>query len=99
MAIAILFLVRRGHLHGPFATWWLLVAAIALLAGLFPSVVDAVARLVGISYPPILAIILALAMILIKMLTMDLARSRQERMIRRLAQRLAILEGRSADNE
>jgi hypothetical protein len=50
--------------------------------------------LMGVSYPPILAVVVGLGLVLIKMLTMDVERSRQERKIRRLTQQLAILEQR-----
>ena len=40
------------------------------------------------------AFVLGLGLLLLKILTMDLERSRQERLIRRLAQRLAMLEAR-----
>jgi len=46
----------------------------------------------GIHYPPTLLIVIGMGLILIKMLTMDLKRSEQERKIRALTQRLAILE-------
>jgi len=95
----ILWLVRKNHLHGPYAIWWILVAVGVILLGLFPQVVNPVAKWFGVSYPPILAIVLALAALLVKVLTMDLERTRQEVMLRRLAQRLAILEGaRSSDD-
>lgn len=94
IAVSILFLVRRDHMHGPYAVWWLCMAAIALLLGLFPQVIDRLAGYFGVRYPPVLALVLGLGLILIKMATMDLERSRQERKIRRLAQRLAMLEAR-----
>lgn len=99
LAIAgtILFLVRRDQMHGPYAWWWLSVAAIIVVLGFFPTLFDRIALLMGVSYPPILAVVLGVGLILIKMLTMDLERSRQERKIRRLAQRLAILEGQNAN--
>jgi hypothetical protein len=46
----------------------------------------------GVHYPPTLLIVIGMGLILIKMLTMDLKRSEQERKIRALTQRLAILE-------
>lgn len=95
IAGSILYLVRRDHLHGPYAFWWLCVAATVVILGFFPRIFDILARWVGVNYPPILAIVLGLGLILVKMLTMDLERSRQERKIRRLAQRLAMLEARS----
>ncbi len=97
LAGAILFLVRRDHLHGPYSLWWIGVAATVALLGFFPRLFDGLASRLGISYPPILAIVLGFSMLLVKILTMDLERSRQERLIRRLAQRLAMLEARTPE--
>lgn len=88
----ILFLVRRDHLHGPYAVWWLVVAATVVVLGAFPGLFDKVAPFFGVAYPPILAVVLGMGLLLLKVLTMDLERSRQERRLRRLVQRLAILE-------
>ncbi len=95
LAAIILLLVRRDHLHGPYAIWWIGSAATVALLGLFPWLFDRLAALLGVSYPPILAIVLGFSLLLIKMLTMDLERSRQERLIRRLTQRLAMLEAQA----
>lgn len=92
LAGAILYLVRRDHLHGTYALWWLAIAAAILVLGVFPPVIDWLGSVSGISYPPILPIIVGIGMILIRMLRMDIDRSRQERQLRRLAQKLAILE-------
>lgn len=92
LAAIILLLVRRDHLHGPYAIWWIGAAATVALLGFFPRLFDILAAKLGVSYPPILAIVLGFSMLLVKILTMDLERSRQERLIRRLAQRLAMLE-------
>lgn len=94
LAGVILWLVRRSHLHGPYAVWWVAVAIAVLGLGAWPGVFDVIASRLGIGYSPILAVLLSFAMLLIKILTMDLERSRQERRIRRLAQRLAMLEAR-----
>ncbi|MBK1647754.1 DUF2304 domain-containing protein [Rhabdochromatium marinum] len=92
IATAILWLVRRDHLHGPYAIWWIGVALSVAILGLWPRLFDGVASVLGVSYPPILAVVLGFGLLLVKMLTMDIERSRQERKIRRLAQRLALLE-------
>jgi hypothetical protein len=92
LAGAILYLVRRDHMHGSYALWWLAIAAAILVLGVFPPVIDWLGEISGISYPPILPIIVGIGMILIRMLRMDIDRSRQERQLRRLAQKLAILE-------
>ena len=92
IAFNILFLIRRDILHTRYALWWFVVAALIVIAGIFPKHIDVMARLLGVSYPPILVIVSGVGLILIKMLNMDFDRSRQEQKIRRLVQRLAILE-------
>lgn len=92
MAGAILYLVRRDHLHGSYALWWLAVAAAALLIGVFPQTIDWLGHVTGIYYPPVLPIIVAIGMILLRMLKMDIDRSRSERQLRRLTQKLGIIE-------
>ncbi|MGA8278758.1 MAG: DUF2304 domain-containing protein [Rhodanobacteraceae bacterium] len=92
LAGAIFYLVRRDHLHGPYAVWWLLVAGATLLIGAFPALVVWLGHLTGIFYAPVLPIIIGLSLVLIRLLKLDIDRSKQERQIRRLTQKLAILE-------
>ncbi len=92
LSISILYLVRKGKMHGPYATWWLMVAVCAIVLSVFPKIVDWVALKLGVVYPPTLIFVLAISMILVRMLTMDMALTRKERKIRRLTQKLAIIE-------
>jgi hypothetical protein len=92
LAGAILFLVRRAHLHGPYALWWFGVAAATFALGVFPTLIVWLGHLTGIVYAPVLPIVVGLSLVLIRMLKLDIDRSRQERQIRRLTQKLAILE-------
>lgn len=92
LAGAILFLVRRDHLHGPFAIWWFAVAAATFVLGVFPNVVIWLGHATGIIYAPVLPIIVGLSLVLIRLLKLDIDRSKQERQVRRLTQKLAILE-------
>jgi hypothetical protein len=96
LAGIILYLVRRDHLHGPYALGWLVLAAGIIFIAAFPRVIDRIGSLVGIYYPPILVCLAAIAALLIKSLISDLERSRQERSLRRLSQKLAILENELA---
>ena len=96
LAAVILLLVRRAHLHGPHALWWLGLAAAIILLGTWPRLTDLIAPYLGVSYPPIVAVLLGLGLMLLKMMSMDLHRSRQEQRIRCLAQRLAMLEAELA---
>ena len=90
----ILFLVRRDHLHTRYALWWIPIAIGIGLLGVFPRISDAVAPLLGITYPPILPLILGFVLIVIKLLLMDIERSRNEVKLHRLIQRVAMLEGK-----
>lgn len=92
LTASILYLVRRDHLHGPYALWWFAVAAATFVLGVFPAVVPWLGSLTGIFYAPVLPIIVGLSLVLIRLLKLDIDRSRQERRLRRLTQKLAILE-------
>ena len=92
LAGAILFLVRRDHLHGPYALWWFAVAAATFALGVFPKLIPWLGKATGIFYAPVLPIVVGLSLVLIRMLKLDIDRSKQERQIRRLTQKLAILE-------
>jgi len=92
LAGAILFLVRRDHLHGPYAVWWFGVATATFVLGVFPSLVVWLGHATGIFYAPVLPIIIGLSLVLLRLLKLDIDRSKQERRIRRLTQKLAILE-------
>lgn len=92
IAAAIIFLVRRDHMHGPYAMWWLFVAVAAGFFGIFPTSLDVAAAFVGVGYPPTLAMVAIIGLLLVKVLIMDIERSRHERMLRRMVQRMAILE-------
>ncbi|TVQ97966.1 MAG: DUF2304 domain-containing protein [Desulfovibrionales bacterium] len=95
IASAILLLIRRDSLHVRHAVWWLVVAAGSMLLGFFPGLMDRLGVLLGVHYPPVLFLTMALGMVLIKILTMDIERSRQERALRRLTQRIALLEAQT----
>ena len=89
--------MRRDHLHGKYALWWILVAIGFAVLGFIPKVIDSIGAALGISYPPILVVVLGGGFIVIKMVTMDIERSREMVKLQRLAQRLAILEGAVAE--
>jgi hypothetical protein len=93
LAVTILWLIRRDHLHSRHALWWLLVALLVMVLGFYPTTIDWLAIHLGVNYPPTLLFVLGMGMILIKVITIDLHQSDLERKMRRLAQRLAILEG------
>ena len=95
----ILFLVRKDRLSVNYTLWWGFVAAGLVIAGLIPQLSDFVGRLLGIHYPPILFVIIAICLIFIKILFMDIHRSKHEQQIKILAQRLALYENQRDQEE
>ncbi|MBB5207327.1 DUF2304 domain-containing protein [Chiayiivirga flava] len=92
IAVGILWLVRRDRMHGGYALWWLAVAIGALLIGFFPGVIDWVGAKLGVHYPPMLLVLGALAAIVLKLAAADIDATLRERRLRRLLQKVAILE-------
>ncbi|HET9484316.1 MAG TPA: DUF2304 domain-containing protein [Xanthomonadales bacterium] len=98
IGLGMLYLVRRDRLHGSYAIWWVVVSACVVAFGIFPGMIDWIGVRLGVAYPPILLVVVALLMLLVKMLTGDLDRTRQMRKLRYLAQRIAILEHEVRDH-
>jgi len=92
VGLCILLLIRHDRLRPLYAFWWMGVAAGVIFLGLCPKVVDHIASYLGIHYPPVLVIVVAISLLLIKILTMDLERTKQEQQLRLLAQQLSLLE-------
>lgn len=91
-AATIVILIRRDHIHVRYGLWWTGAAVAFALFGLFPAFFDSIAKYLGIAYPPMLAMTLAVAILVIKILVMDIERSRNEVRMQRLIQRIALLE-------
>lgn len=92
IAALIIGLIRKDRLHVNHGLVWILVALGFALFGLFPGIVDYLAQLLGVGYPPVLALTLGIALLVIKILIMDIERSRTEMRNQRLIQRVAMLE-------
>ena len=91
-ALAIIILIRKDRLHVHHGLWWMSVAIAFALLGFFPAVFDYLAARVGVNYPPVLALTLALALLVLKILQMDIERSENAAKLTRLVQRIALLE-------
>ena len=91
-AIVILILIRRDHLHVRYGMLWVAAAVAFALLGLFPALFDSFAKYMGIANPPILALTIGLVVLVLKILVMDLERSRNAIRMQRLVQRIGLLE-------
>lgn len=92
LAATILWLVRRDRLYLLHGLFWVLVAGAAAVLGAWPGLIDRLARLVGISYPPAFLLLGAVIILYLRSLHSDMVNTRIERDVRRLNQRIALLE-------
>lgn len=92
LATAILYLLRRDHLYLRDGLFWICVALMSLLLGLWPRLIDALGSLAGVSYPPALFLMLVAVVLTLKALLTDIECTRLRRDVRRLNQRMALYE-------
>lgn len=92
LSLTIVFLTRRDHISPLVAARWFALALLVLFVGFFPGIVDLVGEYLGIGYPPIIPVLLALGAAMVKILLMDIERQRLNTKIDRLVQRMAMLE-------
>lgn len=92
LAFGILALVRRDHLYIRQGLFWIAVAVVSLIFGAWPFLIDGIGATLGVGYPPILLLLAAIVALVVKALLSDIAMTRLKRDLRRLNQRVAMLE-------
>ena len=92
LAAVILYLVRRDHIYIRQGVFWILVALFSSVFGLWPSLIDIVGSALGVAYPPTLLLLAAIVVLIVKALLADIALTKVRRDLRRLNQRIALLE-------
>lgn len=92
LAGVILYLVRRDHIYIRQGIFWILVAVLSIVFGIWPSLIDIVGGALGVAYPPTLLLLAAIIMLVLKALVSDIALTKVQRDLRRLNQRIALLE-------
>lgn len=96
LALVIVVLIRRDELYIRHALFWLVVAAVAAVFGLWPRSLDGIGRLLGVQYSPALALLCGVIVLFVKALRADVANTRLETEMRHLQQSLALLEAEVA---
>ncbi len=91
-AAVILFLIRGDRLYLRLGLFWMAVALLAVLLGVWPRLLDHFADGLGIRYSPTLLLVCAVGVLFIKALHADMVNTRIERQVRRLNQSLALLQ-------
>ena len=92
LAFGILHLVRRDHLYIRQGVFWIVTALASLLLAMWPYLIDELGRLLGVAYPPTLFFLVAIIVLVVKALVADIALTKMRRDVRRLNQRIALLE-------
>lgn len=92
LAVLILYLIRRDHLYLMHGLFWVMVAIAAVVLGAWPGLIDRLGAVTGVVYPPALMLVLTCMVLLVKALHADMVNTGIERDVRRLNQRLALLE-------
>lgn len=96
LALLILYLVRRDHLHWPHGVFWMLVAISAAMFGIWPRLIDQLAVWVGVVYPPAFLFLCVGVILFVKALHADMVNTRMERQLRRLNQVVSLLAAENA---
>lgn len=99
LLIGVLELVRRRRLLERYALLWLFSTVLLLALAVWRGLLEDVAQLIGIDYPPSALFVIAFGAILVLLLHFSIAVSRLADQTKMLAQRLAILEERQRESE
>lgn len=90
--VVVIELLRRGRLRERHAVWWLLAGTLALIAGIFPEVLEQAAAVLGIAVPINLTFFVSIAILFLVSLQQSAELTKLEAKTRTLAERVAILE-------
>jgi hypothetical protein len=97
--VILLELVRRRRLLERYALLWLLSALVLLGLSVWGGLLEQLADLIGVAYPPNALFLVAFGFVMILLLHFSLAVSRLTDQTKVLAQRLALLEERLGRQE
>jgi len=92
MFLVVFELVRRRRLMERYALLWLFSAAVLLVLSVFRSLLEAIARAVGVAYAPSALFVIAFGFVLLLLLHFSLVISRLADQSKVLAQRLGLVQ-------
>lgn len=96
LTVIIVMLVRR-RLRERHALWWLVLGVVALVAALFPGLLEGTAKLFGIALPISLVFFIGIAVLFLVSIQHAAELTRLEEQTRVLAEQHALLELRLRD--
>lgn len=97
--VIVIELLRRRRLRERHAVWWLIAGTLALIVGVFPSVLEWAAHLVGINLPTNLVFFVSIAVLFLVGIQNSSELTRLEEKTRTLAENLALQDLRIRELE
>ena len=97
LLIVVFELVRRRKLTVVYSLLWILSALVLLALSIRREILHAVARWLGVYYPPIVLVMLLIVMVFVASLCFSVIVSRQRKQIERLIEETAILSAEVRD--
>ncbi|WP_167051063.1 DUF2304 domain-containing protein [Salinibacterium sp. ZJ77] len=97
--VIVVELLRRRQLRERHAIWWLFASVLAVIAGVFPGVLSALAALVGVGLPVNLVFFVSIAILVLVCIQHSAELTRLEAKTRTLAESVALLDLRVRDLE
>ena len=97
--IFILNLVRENKLDEKYSILWLFFGIIILIVSIFPKIIEKIAVWFGVYYPPTLMLLFAVLTIGAYIVHITLVITKQNKMIIKLTQELAILREQLSKQE
>lgn len=92
--IAVIEMLRRGKLRERHTLWWLIAGSVGLVIGFFPSLLEMIAKALGIEVPLNLVFFLGVVVLFLVCLQQSSELTRLEERSRVLAEQVALLDAR-----
>lgn len=98
LLLVVLELVRRRRLTEEYSFIWIACALALLGLSIWRDVLHAIARWLGVFYPPAVLLLVLIVFVFVGLLYFSVTMSRQREQIERLIEDVAILEARLRDS-
>lgn len=90
--VVVIEMLRRGRMRERHAIWWLIAGSLALLIGIFPSILDWAAEVIGVDAPVNLVFFVSIAVLFLVCIQHSSELTTLESKSRTLAERSALQE-------
>ena len=94
--IFILNLVRKNKLDEKYSILWLFFGTVILIVSIFPKLIEKISEWFGVYYPPALMLLFAVLIICAYIVHITMVITKQNKMIIKLTQELAIFKEQNA---